>query len=136
MHPQIVRPVISPIVALVSTLAYKQLPLLGDARQTTLVALTCSVLLALAACCAWLPLALQPFHKGARLRDDIGWPALLQQLPASLTAMFALVGVGDVLGGLVAAVAAYALGMALLTSLTGDTFAAFPAKTAAVGRRY
>ena len=133
-----------PLVAVAGTLGFKQLPALVDARQATLVALTLGVLLALAACYAWLrPAPLQPFREGARLMDDIGWAALLPQLLASLGAVFALAGVGDVLGGLVgqaipagslvAAVAAYALGMALLTALMGNAFAAFPVMAAAVG---
>lgn len=133
-----------PLVAVAGTLAFKQTPALVDVKQATLVALAAGVLLALAACYAWLrPRPLQPFREGARLMDDIGWAALLPQLLASLGAVFALAGVGDVLGGLVgraipagsllAAVAAYALGMALLTALMGNAFAAFPVMIAAVG---
>ena len=133
-----------PVVAVTGTLLFKQLPALVDVKQATLVALASGVLLALAICYTWLrPPALQPFREGARLMDDIGWAALLPQLLASLGAVFALAGVGEVLGGLVgraipsgslfAAVAAYALGMAMLTALLGNAFAAFPVMIAAVG---
>lgn len=133
-----------PLATVGGTLLFKQLPALVDPRQVTLVALAAGVLLALAVCYTWLrPAPLQPFREGARLMDDIGWAAILPQLLASLGAVFALAGVGDVLGGLVgaaipagsllAAVAAYALGMALLTALMGNAFAAFPIMAAAVG---
>ncbi len=45
---------IIPATALVGTVAFKQIPELVDGKQATLVALTCGVLLALAACYAWL----------------------------------------------------------------------------------
>ena len=133
-----------PLVAVGGTLLFKQAPALVDAKQATLVALAAGVLLALAVCYAWLrPAPLAPFREGARLMDDIGWAPVLPQLLASLGAVFALAGVGEVLGGLVgraippgslfAAVAAYALGMALLTALLGNAFAAFPVMIAAVG---
>ena len=62
---------------------------------------------------------------------------------ASLGAVFALAGVGDVVGGLVSqaipegsligAVLAYGLGMALFTMVMGNAFAAFPVMIAAIG---
>jgi uncharacterized membrane protein len=62
---------------------------------------------------------------------------------ASLGAVFALAGVGDVIGGLagdylplgtrLAAVVAYCLGMAMFTFIMGNAFAAFPVMTAAIG---
>ena len=62
---------------------------------------------------------------------------------ASLGAVFALAGVGDVVGGIVrlaipdgsllGAVIAYGLGMALFTIVMGNAFAAFPVMTAAIG---
>ena len=57
--------------------------------------------------------------------------------------MFALAGVGDLVGGLAGrvipegslflAVAAYAVGMALFTMIMSNAFAAFPVLTAAIG---
>ena len=62
---------------------------------------------------------------------------------ASLGAVFAVAGVGDLVGGvagqviphgsLFAAVLAYAIGMALFTMIMGNAFAAFPVMTAAIG---
>jgi uncharacterized membrane protein len=61
---------------------------------------------------------------------------------ASLGAVFALAGVGDVVGqlissiipegSLIAAVVAFALGMALFTMVMGNAFAAFPVMAAAI----
>jgi uncharacterized membrane protein len=110
----------------------------------TLVALTLGVLLALAACYAWLrPRPLTPIAEGTRLMDSVGWAAILPQMLASLGAVFALAGVGEVVGGIaqdvipdgsrLGAVAVYALGMAGFTIIMGNAFAAFPVMFAGVG---
>jgi uncharacterized membrane protein len=75
--------------------------------------------------------------------DTVGWAALLPQMLAALGAVFALAGVGQVIGDLVttwlpmdsrlAAVAVYCLGMACFTMIMGNAFAAFPVLTAGVG---
>jgi uncharacterized membrane protein len=75
--------------------------------------------------------------------DAVGWAAVLPQLLASLGAVFAVAGVGRVVGDLAthviplgtpfAAVAAYCIGMALFTAVMGNAFAAFPVMTAAIG---
>ena len=133
-----------PAVALVGTLAFKQMPQLFDTKQVTLVALTLGVLLALAACYAWLrPRPLTPIAEGTRLMDSVGWAAILPQMLASLGAVFALAGVGEVVGGIaqgvipdgsrLGAVAVYALGMAGFTIVMGNAFAAFPVMFAGVG---
>jgi uncharacterized membrane protein len=133
-----------PAVALVGTLAFKQMPQLFDTKQVTLVALTLGVLLALAACYAWLrPRPLTPIAEGTRLMDSVGWAAILPQMLASLGAVFALAGVGEVVGGIaqgvipdgsrLGAVAVYALGMAGFTIIMGNAFAAFPVMFAGVG---
>jgi uncharacterized membrane protein len=135
---------IIPIVALVGTLAFKRMPDLFDAKQVTLVGLTLGVLLALAACYAWLhPRPATPFAEGTRLMDGVGWAAVLPQMLASLGAVFALAGVGDVVGGIaqgmiphgsaLGAVVVYALGMAGFTMIMGNAFAAFPVMFAGVG---
>jgi uncharacterized membrane protein len=109
-----------------------------------LVALTLGVLTALAASYAWFrPGAAGPFVEGRRLMDGVGWAAVLPQMLASLGAVFALAGVGQVVGGLanqaipngslIGAVLAYGLGMTLFTILMGNAFAAFPVMMAAVG---
>jgi uncharacterized membrane protein len=135
---------IIPATALIGTLVFKSLPALIDPKQVTLVALTLGVLIALAACFAWLrPRPLGPFNEGRRLMDDIGWAAVLPQMLASLGAVFAVAGVGDVVGRLIGgaipagslfgAVLAYGLGMALFTMVMGNAFAAFPVMAAAIG---
>jgi uncharacterized membrane protein len=75
--------------------------------------------------------------------DTVGWAALLPQMLAALGAVFALAGVGQVVGDLVttwipmdtrlAAVAVYCIGMAGFTMIMGNAFAAFPVLTAGVG---
>lgn len=81
-------------------------------------------------------------QEGRRLMDTVGWAALLPQMLASLGAVFALAGVGPVIGELAgglaiggphASVAAYCLGMALFTMIMGNAFAAFPVMTAGIG---
>ena len=80
---------------------------------------------------------------GRRLMDAVGWAGILPQMLASLGAVFAIAGVGDVVGRLMAgvipdgsrlaAVLAYGLGMALFTMAMGNAFAAFPVMAAAIG---
>lgn len=133
-----------PVVALGGTFLFKAVPGLVDPRQATLVALTIGTIAALAILYAWLrPRPLTPFHEGRRLMDGIGWAAVLPQMLASLGAVFALAGVGEVVGGLVGgaipegsrlgAVIAYGIGMTLFTMAMGNAFAAFPVMMAAVG---
>ena len=132
-----------PATALLGTLAFKAAPALVDPKQITLVALTCGVLLALAIGYAWFrPRPTMPFAEGLRLMDSVGWAAVLPQMLASLGAVFALAGVGQVVGGiagaaipagsLIGAVLVYALGMAAFTMVMGNAFAAFPVMFAAV----
>ena len=117
---------------------------LGDPKQATLISLACGAVIA-----ALLALALlrqppsSPFQEGRRLMDVIGWAALLPQMLASLGAVFAVAGVGKVVGdiaaqwvpadNLMAAVAVYCVGMAAFTMIMGNAFAAFPVLTAGVG---
>ncbi|WP_326524624.1 DUF979 domain-containing protein [Sphingomonas sp.] len=133
-----------PAVALAGTFLFKAAPAIVDPRQATLVALTVGVLIALVAGYAWFrPAPATPFDEGRRLMDGVGWAAILPQMLASLGAVFALAGVGDVVGDLVkgaipagslfAAVLAYGLGMALFTMVMGNAFAAFPVMAAAIG---
>ena len=115
-----------------------------DPKQVTLVSLGLGVVLALAVLYAWLrPPAITALEEGRRLIDAVGWAAVLPQMLASLGAVFAAAGVGELVGGLagraiphgslLAAVAAYGLGMALFTMIMGNAFAAFPVITAAIG---
>jgi uncharacterized membrane protein len=117
---------------------------LVDPKQLTLVSLGLGVVVALAVAMLWLrPPPLVPLQEGRKLMDAVGWAGVLPQMLAALGAVFALAGVGDVIGGfasawipaghLALAVAAYALGMALFTMVMGNAFAAFPVMTAAIG---
>ena len=136
--------IIPAAAALGGTLLFRAVPSLVDPKQATLVALTCGVLIALLAMQLWFrPKPATPLAEGVRLMDAIGWAAVLPQMLASLGAVFALAGVGDVVGGLaglaipegslIGAVLAYALGMALFTMVMGNAFAAFPVMAAAIG---
>lgn len=133
-----------PLVALGGTFIFKAMPSLVDPKQSTLVALTIGAGAALVTLYIWLrPRAATPFQEGRRLMDGVGWAAVLPQMLASLGAVFALAGVGDVVGrivgtaipdgSLIGAVVAYGLGMALFTIVMGNAFAAFPVMMAAIG---
>ena len=137
---------IIPVTALLGTFLVKTEfgQALIDAKDPTLVALAFGVVLALAVGMAWLrPLPLAPLQEGRRLMDAVGWAGILPQMLASLGAVFALAGVGEVIGGLMSqyvpldtrflAVTAYCVGMALFTIIMGNAFAAFPVMTAAIG---
>jgi uncharacterized membrane protein len=92
----------------------------------------------------WLrPPLLASLQEGRRLVSQIGWAIILPQLLASLGAVFALAGVGGIVGGVVSglipdgarfiAVLVFTLGMAGFTMVMGNAFAAFPVMMAAVG---
>lgn len=137
-----------PITAFAGTLLYNFTPFgesgLFEARWVTLILLGIGVLAALALCYAWLrPPLLAPIEEGRRLMDSIGWAAVLPQMLAALGAVFALAGVGEVIGDIARqvipegsvflTVVVYALGMALFTMVMGNAFAAFPVMAAAIG---
>jgi len=133
-----------PLTALIGTFAFKAIPVLVDPKQVTMVSLALGALLAMSIGMAWLregPVV--PLQEGRRLMDSVGWAGVLPQMLASLGAVFALAGLGKVVGGLttqlipdgslLGAVLAYAIGMALFTMLMGNAFAAFPVMMAAIG---
>jgi uncharacterized membrane protein len=137
-----------PAVAVAGSLVLKNLVLGGqpliDPKEATLVSLALGALAALGLAMAMLrPPLLAPLQEGRRLMDTVGWAALLPQALAALGAVFALAGVGDLVGRLIGevipldnrlvATAAYTVGMALFTALMGNAFAAFPVMTAAIG---
>ena len=110
----------------------------------TLISLGFGVVIALGVCFAWLrPRWRAPLDAGRTILDSVGWAAVLPQALAALGAVFALAGVGDIIGGLIghalppgdrlAAVAAYTVGMAGLTMILGNAYAAFPVMTAGIG---
>ena len=137
-----------PLTALAGTLAWTYTPL-GQSgwiepKRETYVFLILGVIHALAVIVAWLrPPALAPIEEGRRLLDAIGWAAVLPQLLAALGAVFALAGVGEIVGtgvrsvipdgSVFLTVCVFALGMAGFTMIMGNAFAAFPVMAAAVG---
>ncbi|WP_411288818.1 DUF979 domain-containing protein [Phenylobacterium sp.] len=137
-----------PVVVVFGVLVLKPLQVAGepllDPKQATLISLALAAVIAVAVSLILLrqPI-LSPLQEGRRLMDTVGWAALLPQMLAALGAVFALAGVGQVIGDLVttwlpmdtrlAAVAVYCLGMAAFTMIMGNAFAAFPVLTAGVG---
>lgn len=115
-----------------------------EVKQATVIALTLGAVTALVVAMAVLrPPIVAPFQEARRLMDAIGWAAILPQALAALGAVFALAGVGKVIGHLaaqaipvdsrLAVVVAYCVGMALFTVVMGNAFAAFPVMTAGIG---
>jgi len=84
-----------------------------------------------------------PVHAGRGLLESMGWALLLPQLLAVLGTIFQTAGLGDQVRRIVEhvlpdgqrfpAVVLYCVGMALLTVVMGNAFAAFPVLTAAIG---
>ena len=137
-----------PVVLVTGLLVLKPLRVAGqpllDPKQATLISLALAAVIATGVGVVLLhqPL-ISPLQEGRRLMDIVGWAALLPQLLAALGAVFALAGVGKIIGDLVtgwlpvdtraAAIAVYCLGMAGFTMIMGNAFAAFPVLTAGVG---
>lgn len=115
-----------------------------DPMQATLVGLALAAIIALVLCRLLLrEKLLAALEEGRKLMDLLGWAALLPQMLSALGAVFALAGVGRAIGQLAseaipsgnrfAAVAMYAIGMAVFTAVMGNAFAAFPVLTIGVG---
>lgn len=137
-----------PVVLVLGLVILKPLHVEGrpllDPKQATLISLAFAAVIATGVGLVLLrqPLV-SPLQEGRRLMDIVGWAALLPQVLAALGAVFALAGVGKVIGDLVttwlpmdtraAAIAVYCLGMAGFTMIMGNAFAAFPVLTAGVG---
>ena len=139
---------IVPLTAVAGTLLYNYTPLgetgLFEARRETLLLFGIGVIAALVVAMVWLrPPLMAPAQEGRRLLDSIGWAAILPQMLAALGAVFALAGVGEIIGGIAGGiipegsvfltVVVFALGMALFTMIMGNAFAAFPVMAAAIG---
>ena len=139
---------IVPLTAVAGTLLYNYTPLgetgLFEPRRETLILFGIGVVAALGAAMVWLrPPLTAPAQEGRRLLDSIGWAAILPQMLAALGAVFALAGVGEIIGGVAQGiipegsvfltVVVFALGMALFTMIMGNAFAAFPVMAAAIG---
>ena len=127
-----------PVVLVIGLLVLKPLRVAGqpllDPKQATLISLALAAVIATGVGVVLLrqPL-ISPLQEGRRLMDIVGWAALLPQLLAALGAVFALAGVGKIIGDLVtgwlpvdtraAAIAVYCLGMAGFTMIMGNAFA-------------
>jgi uncharacterized membrane protein len=135
---------IIPVMALLGTLVFKHYPQWFEVKQATLISLALGALIALVVGCLTLRASpVVPLQQGRRLLDSVGWAGILPQMLASLGAVFAAAGVGDVVGTLMesvipngsvlGAVVAFGLGMAFFTIIMGNAFAAFPVMIAAIG---
>lgn len=141
-----------PVVTVVGVLAFNNIPglqegLFGPGNHSTLVTLFSMMV---GCVVGWL-IALKLTHEGPaqsmqearRLLDAIGWAFILPQILATLGLLFTSAGVGTAISHLTEtylavdnrfiAVATYAIGMALLTMVMGNAFAAFPIVTAGIG---
>jgi uncharacterized membrane protein len=136
-----------PVIVLAGSLGVRHggaaVAVLVDPKQATLVSLSLATLVvAVLSVRLFRQPILSPLTEGLRLADTVGWMALLPQMLAALGAVFALAGVGAVVGETItrvfpmdarlSAVAVYCLGMAGFTVLMGNAFAAFPVMTAGV----
>jgi uncharacterized membrane protein len=108
-----------------------------DPKQVTLISLAISTLLSFFTCMLMLrPPPSASIVEGRRLLDSVGWAAVLPQSLAALGAVFAAAGVGTIIARLAgdylplgtpfAAVAAYAIGMALFTIIMGNAAKGVP----------
>jgi uncharacterized membrane protein len=136
-----------PIITIIGATFFKAVPFgsttLIDPKDVTIVWLGIATVGALAIGMVMLrPKLSTPVIEARRLWDSVGWAAVLPQILAALGAVFAAAGVGKIVASLadkylplgtpLAAVVAYGLGMALLTALMGNAFAAFPVMTAGI----
>jgi uncharacterized membrane protein len=136
-----------PIITIIGATFLKAVPMgtrtLIEPKDVTIVWLGIAIVGALLIGMAMLrPKLSTPIIEARRLWDSVGWAAVLPQTLAALGAVFAVAGVGKIVAGLadrylplgtpLAAVAAYGIGMAVLTALMGNAFAAFPVMTAGI----
>ncbi|WP_292990119.1 DUF979 domain-containing protein [Pantoea sp.] len=141
-----------PIVTVVGVLAFNNIPGLQDAvfgpgNHATLVTLFSMMVGCVIGWLVALKLThekpVQSMQETRRLLDSIGWAFILPQILATLGLLFTSAGVGSAISHLTEtwlavdnrfiAVTVYAVGMALLTMIMGNAFAAFPIITAGVG---
>lgn len=134
-----------PLLSLVGALCFRQWPLPGlEERRQALAALALAALFTL----GWALYGTRtPLRKvvpaTAGLLDALGWAFVLPLLLAVLGSLLAQSGVAGALSELASSylwvdsrlvcILAYGLGMAALTMLTGNAFAAFPVIMAAIG---
>lgn len=141
-----------PVVTVIGVLAFNHIPGLQDAvfgpgNHATLVTLFSMMVGCLIGWLVALKLThekpVQSMQETRRLLDSVGWAFILPQILATLGLLFTSAGVGSAISHLTetwlavdnrfVAVTVYAVGMALLTMIMGNAFAAFPIITAGVG---
>ncbi|HBV7015509.1 TPA: DUF979 domain-containing protein [Klebsiella pneumoniae] len=141
-----------PVVTVIGVLLFNNLPswqvaLFGPGNHATLITLfsmTVGTLIGLAMAIRMThETAAQPMQEARRLLDSVGWAFILPQILAVLGLLFTAAGVGTSISWLTEhylavdnrfiAVAVYTIGMAVLTMVMGNAFAAFPIVTAGVG---
>ncbi|MTH44944.1 DUF979 domain-containing protein [Intestinirhabdus alba] len=141
-----------PVVTVIGVLLFNHLPglqsaLFGPGNHATLVTLfsmTAGTLIGLGmAVNITRERVHQPIQEARRLLDAIGWAFILPQILATLGLLFTAAGVGSGIAWLTQtylavdsrfiAVVVYVVGMALLTMVMGNAFAAFPIVTAGIG---
>ncbi|MCL9668552.1 DUF979 domain-containing protein [Rosenbergiella epipactidis] len=124
-----------------------QQQLFGTGNHATLITLFCmAVGTLIALVMAWFitgETISQPLQEARRLLDSVGYAFILPQVLAMLGLLFTSAGVGNSLSWLteqylavdnrLVAVVVYVVGMALLTMIMGNAFAAFPIVTAGIG---
>lgn len=141
-----------PVVTVIGVLLFNNVPgmqeaLFGPGNHATLVTLfsmTAGTLIGLAMAVKMTHEKIhQPIQEARRLLDSIGWAFILPQILATLGLLFTAAGVGSGISYLTQeylavdsrfiAALVYAVGMALLTMVMGNAFAAFPIVTAGIG---
>ncbi len=137
-----------PLITLLANATIGHITIAGAAlvepKQVTLVSLGIATLVSLTLGMLMLrPPVIAPLAEARRLLDAVGWAAMLPQLLAALGAVFAAAGVGKVVSTLAAgwippgapflSVVVFTVGMALLTMLMGNAFAAFPVMMLGIG---
>lgn len=141
-----------PLITVIGVLLFNNVPglqvrVFGEGNHATLVTLfsmTVGTLIGLAMAIKMTHERVhQPIQEARRLLDSIGWAFILPQILATLGLLFTTAGVGEGISWLTKtylavdsrfiAVAVYTVGMALLTMVMGNAFAAFPIITAGVG---
>ena len=141
-----------PVVTVIGVLMFNHVPglqeaLFGPGNHATLVTLfsmTAGSLIGLGMAIKMTHEKVhQPIQEARRLLDSIGWAFILPQILATLGLLFTAAGVGSGISYLTQeylavdsrfiAVAVYTIGMALLTMVMGNAFAAFPIVTAGIG---
>ncbi len=134
-----------PVVTVIGVLLFNNLPswqvrVFGPGNHATLITLfsmTAGTLIGLMMAIRMTrENVAQPLQEARRLLDSVGWAFILPQILAVLGLLFTSAGVGSSIARLTehylavdsrfVAVAVYTIGMALLTMIMGNAFAAFP----------